>query len=142
VPDRKELQDRLNHLSRRMAAAQNTRLTRARRELERLRSNRMLQDMRAPIDDRRMLLDSMQRHMAAALEQRTKSGRVNLAKLSAGLHAMSPLKVLGRGYAIAKGESGVVSSVSQTSPGEQIDLMLADGVLHCQVNEKEERTWQ
>lgn len=142
VPDRKDLQDRLNHLSRRMAAAQNTRLTRARRDLERLRGNRMLQDMRAPIDDRRMLLDSMQRRMAAALDQQTKSGRVKLARLSAGLHAMSPLKVLGRGYAIAKGESGVVSSVEQAAPGANLDVMLSDGVLHCQVYGKEERSWQ
>ena len=142
VPDQKEQYERLNHLKRRLAAAQNTRVTRARKELDRLRGSRMLRDLRAPIDDRRMLLDSLQRRMAIALERKTKSCRMQLAKFSAGLHAMSPLKVLGRGYAIAKGESGVVSSVTQTAAGEKLDVMLADGVLHCQVNEKEERTWQ
>ena len=142
VPDQKEQYDRLNHLKRRLAAAQNTRLTRARKELDRLRGSRMLRDLRAPIDDRRMLLDSLQRRMAIALERKTKFCRMELAKFSTGLHAMSPLKVLGRGYAIAKSESGVVSSVTQTAAGENLDVMLADGVLHCQVKEKEERTWQ
>lgn len=142
VPDQNEMYARLNHLSRRLAAAQGVRLSGARKDLERLTRSRMLQDMRAPIDDRRMRLDSIQRDMAAALERRIKNIRMELAKLSAGLHAMSPLKVLGRGYAIAKGESGVVSSVAQTAAGEKIDVMLADGVLRCQINDKEERTWQ
>ena len=142
VPDQKEQYDRLNHLKRRLAAVQTTKLTRARKELDRLRGSRMLRDLRAPIDDRRMLLDSLQRRMAIALERKTKSCRMELGKYSAGLHAMSPLKVLGRGYAIAKGGAGVVSSVTQTAAGENIDVMLADGVLHCQVYDKEERTWQ
>lgn len=142
VPDQNEIYARLNHLSRRLAAAQGARLSAARKDLERLTRSRMLQDMRAPIDDRRMRLDSIQRDMAAALERKTKNGRMKLAKLSAGLDAMSPLKVLGRGYAIAKGESGVVSSVAQTAAGDNIDVMLADGVLRCQINDKEERTWQ
>ena len=142
VPDQNEMYARLNHLNRRLAAAQSARLSAARKDLERLTRSRMLQDMRAPIDDRRMRLDSIQRDMAAALERKTKNGRMALARLSAGLHAMSPLKVLGRGYAIAKGESGVVSSVAQTAAGEKIDVMLADGVLRCQINDKEERTWQ
>lgn len=142
VPDQREQAERLNHLKRRLAAAQSARLAGARKELERLRSSRMLRDLRAPIEDRRLLLDSLQRRAAISLERRTKSCRMELARLSAGLHAMSPLKVLGRGYAIAKGGEGVVSSVAQAAAGDPIDVMLADGVLHCQVNGKEERAWQ
>ena len=102
----------------------------------------MLQDMHAPVNDRRMRLDSIQRDMAAALSNRVAGGKAKLAGLSAGLHAMSPLKVLGRGYAIAKSSSGVVTSVSQLDLGEEVDVMLADGALHCRINGKEERTWQ
>ena len=142
VPDRKEVSTRLNHLSRRLAAAQTARLNGARKDLERLQSSRMLRDMRAPIDDRRMRLDSIQRDMAVALERGVKTGKARLAGLSSGLYAMSPLKVLGRGYAIAKKDGGVISSVAKISAGENIDVMLTDGVLRCQVNDKEERTWQ
>lgn len=142
VPDQSEICARVEQLRRRLVAAQSGRLNAARKDLDRLCASRMLRDMRAPIDDRRMLLDSMQRRMAAALERKTKSGHVKLARLSAGLHAMSPLKVLGRGYAITKDQTGVVSSVAQVGVGEHLDVMLADGVLHCQVNDKEERTWQ
>jgi exodeoxyribonuclease VII large subunit len=142
VPDQNDMRGRIEHLTHRLSAAQRTRLTGARKDFQRLQGNRMLQDMRAPIDDRRMKLDSIQRDLSAALEQKIKQGRMKLTGLSSGLHAMSPLKVLGRGYAVARNEAGVISSVTQTQPGENIRIMLSDGELNCQVDHKEERTWQ
>lgn len=142
VPDQNDMRSRIEHLTRRLSAAQRTRLTGARKDLQRLQGSRMLQDMRAPIDDRRMKLDSIQRDLSAALEQKIKQGRMKLTGLSSGLHAMSPLKVLGRGYAVARNEAGVIASVKQTQPGENIRIMLSDGELDCRVDHKEERTWQ
>lgn len=142
VPDQTEIRARLKHLSHRLAAAQTVRLSTARKELERLRQNRMLRDLRAPIEDRRILLDSEQRRLADALKNQIKTHRMAMARLSAGLDAMSPLKVLGRGYAIARSENGVVSSVAQAAEGEKLSVMVSDGVLHCQVTEKEERSWR
>lgn len=142
VPDQNDVRAQIVHLTRRMTAAQKANLTQARKELHRLCSNRMLQDMRAPIDDRRMRLDSLQRDLSEALENRVKQGRMKLTGLSAGLHAMSPLKVLGRGYAVAKNEQGVISSVKQTQSGDRLQVMLSDGVMDCLVEQKEERTWQ
>ena len=55
---------------------------------------------------------------------------------------MSPLKVLGRGYAIAKHQDQAVTSVAQVEPGDGVDVMVSDGVLHCRVEEKEEQQWQ
>lgn len=142
VPDQNEMRSRIEHLIRRLLAAQKARLTEARKDLQRLQGSRMLRDMRAPVDDRRMKLDSIQRDLSAALEQKVKQGRVKLTGLSAGLHAMSPLKVLGRGYAVVRNESGVIDSVKQAEIGENVCVMLTDGVLSCQVERKEERTWQ
>lgn len=142
VPDQEEVRAHIEHLTRRLSVAQAARLTRAKKELERLSSSRMMKDMRAPINDRRMKLDSIQRDISAALERQVKQGRMKLTGLSSGLHAMSPLKVLGRGYAIAANEKGVIASVAQVEAEEKIDVMVSDGVLHCRVDHKEERTWQ
>ncbi|MGN0986055.1 MAG: exodeoxyribonuclease VII large subunit [Candidatus Enterenecus sp.] len=142
VPDQAEVRARLKHLSHRLAAAESARLAAARKELDRLRQNRMLRDLRAPIEDRRMLLDSVQRRLAEGLKGQIRARRVAMAGLSAGLDAMSPLKVLGRGYAIARNEGGVVSSVTRTEPGEELSVMVSDGVLRCRITEKEERTWR
>ncbi len=142
VPDQADMRARIESLRRRLAAAQRARLAGARRELERLRQSRMLRDMRAPIQDRRLLLDSDQRRLAMALDRQIKARRTALARLSAGLDAMSPLKVLGRGYAIARKGDQVLTSVRQAEPGEPLEIMLSDGVLRCRTEEKEERTWQ
>ena len=142
VPDQTEVRAHLQHLGRRLAAAQSGRISAARNDLERLRGNRMLQDMYAPVNDRRMQLDSIRRDMSAALLGKIADERAKFAGLSAGLHAMSPLEVLGRGYVIAKSASDVVASVKQVALDDELDIMLVDGVLHCRINSKEERTWQ
>lgn len=142
VPDQNDMRARIRHLAGRLSAAQKGRLTAAGKELEYLSSNRMLLDMRAPINDRYMRLDSIRRDISAALKEQIKWRRMKLAGLSSGLYAMSPLKVLGRGYALAKSEDGVIASVTQIGVEEKLEVLLSDGVLHCQVKDKEERTWQ
>lgn len=142
VPDQNDMRARIRHLAGRLSAAQKGRLTAAGKELEYLSSNRMLLDMRAPINDRYMRLDSIRRDISAALNEQIKWRRMRLAGLSSGLYAMSPLKVLGRGYALAKSEDGVIASVTQIGVEEKLEVLLSDGVLHCQVKDKEERTWQ
>ena len=54
---------------------------------------------------------------------------VNVAKLD----ALSPLKVMTRGYSIAHGKDGILKSVRDTKPGEEITVKLADGTLDCTV---------
>lgn len=50
------------------------------------------------------------------------------------LHDLSPLAVIGRGYAIARGESGaVVKSVDAVAEGEVLDVSVSDGSIRCRV---------
>ena len=53
-----------------------------------------------------------------------------LTTLAASLDALSPLKVLGRGYAIVRHEDGgVVRSVKEVMPGERLTLRVTDGTI-------------
>ena len=164
VPDRNEERARLEQWNRRLARALQSRLGGARRELNRLQNSRALADIKAPIQERRFALDDLRRRMALALRGKTGQARQGLVagqrrlplalkarlagrrgqlgRLAAGLDAMSPLKVLGRGYAIARAGEYVVSSVAQAQPGDKLDVLVSDGVLQCAVEEKEERTWR
>ncbi len=164
APDQNEERARLAQLSGRLARALQGRLTAGRRELNRLKSSRALQNIKTPIQDRRLAVDDLRRRMGLALRsgtdrerQRLNAQRARLplalnaklarqrgqlGRLAAGLDAMSPLKVLGRGYAIARRGEDVVSSVAQVKPGDRLDVLVSDGALHCEVKEKEERTWQ
>lgn len=142
VPDQAAVRRRLEQLGRRLAAGQQGRLAAARKDLDRLRNSRVLSGPKGAIEDRRLLLDSVQRRLTVALMTLVKDRRSELSRLSAGLDAMSPLKVLGRGYAIAKNEMGVVASVEKATAGDPLDVMVADGVIRCEVKGKENRTWQ
>lgn len=59
--------------------------------------------------------------------------RASLARSAASLDALSPLKVLGRGYAIAYGPEGVRTSARSFSPGDAIRVRLADGQVDARV---------
>ncbi len=164
VPDQGAERARVAQLDRRLARALRVRLEGARRELERLKGSRALENVRAPIQDRRLLVDDLRRRMGLALSHeaerarrrldaqtgrlplalraRTAGQRGRLGRLAAGLDALSPLKVLGRGYAIARKGEDVVSSIDQAEPGDRLEVLVSDGGLHCVIEEKEERTWQ
>ncbi len=142
VPDQAAARRRLDQLCRRLAAGEQSRLTAARRDLARLAGSRVLRGPKAAIEDRRLALDSLLRQMNAAFRGRIKDRRGMLSRLCAGLDAMSPLKVLGRGYAIARTEAGVVTGIGQVEVDRPLDVTVTDGVLHCAVTGKEKRTWR
>ena len=60
-----------------------------------------------------------------------------LGRLAAALDAMSPLKVLARGYAVArKADGSVVSSVGAVKAGDRLRLRVSDGEILCVAEEK------
>ena len=142
VPDQTEIRETLTVLQRRMEQAVKSRLEHSRTRLERLSRSRVLRDMKAPLDERRMILDHLQRRMNREISVKLKEDRAALARLRAGLEAMSPLNVLNRGYAIMTCGEQVVSSVAQVQEGELVSVRVSDGALSCQVIGKELNKWQ
>lgn len=142
VPDQQQERQRLEGLTLRLRQAMEVQLDRDRKELTRLEQSRVLRNSVAVVDDQRMRLDGVQRRLAMALERTLRRGRVELAGLAGRVDAMSPLKVLSRGYAIAKAEGRAVTTVEQVQPGQAMDVLVADGVYHCRVEEKEEQQWR
>lgn len=142
VPDQQQERQRLEGLTLRLRQAMEVHLDRNRKELRRLEQSRVLRNPVAVVDDQRMRLDSVQRRLAMALERTLRRGRVELAGLAGRVDAMSPLKVLSRGYAIAKAEGRAVTTVEQVKTGQAMDVLVADGVYHCRVEEKEEQQWR
>ena len=64
--------------------------------------------------------------------------RERFARLAAALDALSPLKVLSRGYALTTDGAGrVLASVSGVEPGDNVTVRLADGALRCRGEAKQ-----
>ena len=87
-----------------------------------------------------MLLDYLTRGLCAGAQRAVSVNRQRFSALAAGLDAMSPLKVLGRGYAIATDRGGnLVRSVNNVKNGDKLRLCVSDGIIKCRVEESEAR---
>lgn len=133
VCDRAELRALLEQQARRMEKAQERRLELLRQRLRRLSERPVLRSPEGSLQQKELLLEllrqRLERAAAAAVEKRQRQ----FAALSGRLDALSPLKVLARGYAVATRQEQVLHSVEQLSPGEEIRLRLSDGTALCAV---------
>lgn len=138
VPDRAELLHRMESSRQRLERALCRRVESQQERLETLAKKRVLQDPAALLSDKAMRLDYDQRRLAAAMQAVTDREKGRLAAAAASLDALSPLRVLGRGYALAQTAKGdVLRSASQVEAGEKVRLWLSEGRLTCVVTEKE-----
>ena len=136
VPEQKELRRRLDTLSARMEQSAQKRVKALRERYEALARSRVLRDPMAFIDDKRLLLDYTQRKLSALAQAQTAQRAQRFASLAASLDALSPLKVLGRGYAVARDENGtILRAAEEASVGEKIEVLLGQGSLMCTVDE-------
>ena len=136
VPDRNDVRARLTALERGMTKTEESRLSALRERLTALERKRVLRDPMAFIADKRLLLDYTQKSLASLAEKQVGERRQRFAALCASLHAMSPLAVLARGYAVARTANGtVLRSADEVTVGETIDVTLGRGSLACTVNE-------
>ena len=139
VPDMAELLQRLDSLRSRMAQGTLNGLERQERRLKALAEKRVLTDPLAFVQDKRLQLDYVQQKLLTAANAQWQEEQRRFAALAAKLDALSPLKVLGRGYAMARTEDGaVLRTAAQVQSGDTIHLRLAQGGLRCTVTEKEE----
>lgn len=74
----------------------------------------------------------------AAIGAQLENSRARLARASAALDALSPLAVLGRGYALAEDKEGkLLRAARDVQVGDAVRLRLAAGQLRCRVEEVE-----
>ena len=141
APDRLDLMQRLRGYDNRMASAMEKQLKLARQRLTAAAGRRVLQSPMHYIQDRRMALDYVHRRLSADARQILDRKKQRFVRLTAALDAMSPLKVLGRGYALVRRGETVVRSASQLAPGDRVELRLADGTAQAEITEiKEEHS--
>ncbi|MGE4483544.1 MAG: exodeoxyribonuclease VII large subunit [Oscillospiraceae bacterium] len=132
VPDMAELLESFASADIRLGHALRRKTEAMRQSLLDLSSKRVLQNPKNYLDDKRLLLDHIQTRFISSADRSVKSARERYIKLASKLDAMSPLKVLGRGYAIAKTENGtVIKSASDVNQGDKIKVRLARDEISC-----------
>ena len=136
VPDRREIAELLSSYDIRMSQALRRQLEQLSERLESYRNKQVLRDATAQFDNRRIELDRLRDRMLTAEERSLSRSRERFVALTAALDAMSPLRVLSRGYTIASDGSGhCVRSVRELETGERLSLRFADGSADCLVED-------
>lgn len=138
VPNVRDIRELLDNLSIRRTQAMHKKISTLESKLDELKKRKVLQTPMACVDSKRAELDYMKDKFIAAADRSNSAKRREFVRLAASLDAMSPLKVLGRGYAIAADDKGqLVRSVSNIKPDDKIRLSVSDGVIKCRVEESE-----
>lgn len=143
VPDQADLRDRMDHLQARMDRSMDRRLQIRRDALRRLGSSPFLQSPQRAIQEKRLLLDYQQQRLLHAMERQVGEHRQQMGRLAASLDALSPFKVLSRGYSITQTNDGaVVSELKQVEKGDTLRVRVSDGTITCTAEGKEKTKWQ
>lgn len=138
VPDTRSLLSRLQQLQTVSRQAVVHRLQTERKRLAALREKRCLSTPLFYVEGQAMRLDFATRAFSSAAQMQLTRADRRLAALSGKLDALSPLKVLSRGYSIVQKEGAVVKSTAELSPGDELSLRMTDGAVTCLVQGKEE----
>lgn len=140
VPEKKQLEEVLSLRQRTLEQRFSSLLLHKKQYLEHLASHRLLQKPELLLQDRQQLLDETNEKLEKAIQLILAQKKQEFAARAEKLNALSPLHVLGRGYALCQKENGqVVRSASDTAVGERVQIVLEKGCLTASVLDREER---
>ena len=122
----------------RMRHAQLDRVARVTQRFEQLRRRLEARDVRRVTADWRLRLATIDRRLYQTGQKRVQASDTRSRELAARLHALSPLAVLGRGYAVCWNDArtSIIRSASSVSPGDAVRVTVAEGELRCEVTER------
>ena len=138
VPDSFQQKEMLLQASRRISGAiadklayEKSKLELNKSALKRLSPSNYIDNLTVRCDKAQMAIDSAVRHSLAVRSK-------DFSALCAKLDAMSPLRILARGYSITEGEDGIITDAREVSKGDKVSVRLHKGTIECEVINKTE----
>ena len=139
VRDSEAFQNALHQLQVRMEQAQLQKINRLRQRLDTLSKSRVMRQPDAYLQQQQLYLEMLRQRLEHSGEVLLVKNRQRFERTAAKLDALSPLKVLGRGYAMVTREDCVIRETAQLTPGDVITVSLSDGTAQCTVNTVQRR---
>lgn len=137
VPDREALYQQLDAFSTAMETALTRQLKSARKHLDMLMDSQALKSPRGYINQRRDALQLLKTQLISAQNLKIHRIRHRFLSHAAKLDAMSPLKVLSRGYAMVQDREGqIVRSSDQVTVGDPLIVNVSNGCIKVTVSGK------
>ena len=134
APDQIKLRNTLLAIRKQMNTAVIRNVSEKRRKLQTFAAHPLLRSPESYFQERRLRLDLARGELQRAGTGILQEKRRELVRLGAALDAMSPLKVLSRGFSMTAGKDGtMIRSVRDVREGEEIRVQLQDGSLKAKV---------
>lgn len=131
-----KLPDIINGYNDRINSLIKSRIDAEKNRLDLLARSRCLSDPLQIVYTKQMQLDHLTSEMKSAYSIEIKENKTRFTSLASKLDALSPLKVLSRGFAYAESNGKCITSVSAINTGDSINVRLTDGQLECRVERK------
>lgn len=135
VPDQLELRQSLRATQTLLLTLLTRRLKQERQRVNALAAARRLRSPMNYLNDKRQQLDLLHQRLAAVSAELVHRDRQRFVHLTAKLDAMSPLKVLCRGYSITVKDGQPLRSVSALAPEDVLTVRFCDGSASVRVEE-------
>ena len=122
-----ELRERSRQLNERLVMALKRELLLKRRTLEMLAAK--LKSPKDQLREKAQRLDELTMQLTRAIQISNERRHMHLERLMGKLHALSPLNVLSRGYALVQtGEQELIRSAAEIQKGQKLLLRFSDGL--------------
>jgi exodeoxyribonuclease VII large subunit len=133
VPEKAAVEDLIAQLRDTMVMSLRDRIETLARRLTYAAAHPLLQDPRRLWEQRAQRVDELTARLPDALRRAVERLEMRLRVSAGKLDAISPLKVLGRGYAIAESRGKIVFRAAQVKEGDVVTVRLSEGQINCEV---------
>ncbi len=133
VPDCRQQSEMLQAFSHRMSSAMADKLATEKAVIEYKKAALQRLSPSNYIDNMRVRCDRASMAMEHAVSRKLTVMTKDFSELCAKLDAMSPLKILARGYSVAMKNGAVISDAQSVQKGDIIDVLIKNGKLECEI---------
>ena len=139
VPDSGEILMRLNDIKQKLYMMEHKKIAFLKEKLSMLENSKLMRSPASYYTDKAMMLDMQEQKLVNAAEKLMQRRKNEYIRLVSTLDALSPLKVISRGYGMVETEGKIVKSISDVSENSVIKTSLSDGYFESVVTKIEEK---
>ncbi len=137
VPDKAELEKSVENAFSRISALVSERLYTSYQDIDRLRDSVAALHPEKYIESERLSVELLSTRISSAAESRLDLERARTEALANQINALSPIRLLQKGYSVTTKNGKCVTSASALKAGDRVSVRFADGTAECTVNNME-----
>lgn len=135
VPDTEDMLVKFDNVNKRLRLVLKKNLDNCEQKYLHLQKSRVFSDSGFLLEQRQLLLDHSIERLFTSEESVIAKFDASFLKIAAKLDALSPLKIMSRGYLFARTDTDkIIKSVDDVAENDLIKLKMCDGMADCTVN--------